>query len=110
MTDSYEKLKADFPLLYENVSCGMDHPVGWHALIRDLSEKLSPGVRCTQTKPKFGGLRFYCIRETLTDEDCKHINYAEAMSWKTCMGCGTTIAPVTPRGYCQECRDKPNAV
>ncbi len=75
------KLTADFCSIGE----------GWlqiiHDLVRDLI-KLGWDRDIHQIKEKFGGLRFYI--GTGTDAMHDRISVAEAESFKTCEGCGTT--------------------
>lgn len=101
MNNNYEELKKKFPDMYENVYCGCDHPVGWNALVMELSEKLNVlpiAIRVAQTKEKYGGLRFYVDYYndsylfdgksfvTIADE---LINEAEQKSFTICQDCGT---------------------
>lgn len=80
-------LHADFPDLYRELRWGFECDDGWEPLIRRLSEKLKgTDTGCVQVKEKFGGLRFYVH---YADEVCaKHIDVAEAESFRTCEMCG----------------------
>lgn len=94
--DYIDTLRADFPVLLENVYCGISYGPGWDALIRGLCAELTakyPEVRCAQIKEKFGGLRFY-VGPSCKEADAL-ISAAEAESFKICEQCG---APGKPRG------------
>jgi hypothetical protein len=64
---------------------------GWHPLIIELIEKITPltenmDIQVTQIKEKFGGLSFYINHGT--DEIFNIIQKYEEMSYKVCEVCG----------------------
>jgi len=76
---------------------GFDVRNGWFKLIDGLSKritKLDPEgkIQASQTKEKFGGLRFYIDASGLSDEQLKEvrelINIAETKSFHICEECG----------------------
>lgn len=84
-------LLADFPNLYEDVYCGFSCGPGWLGIIRELSEVLEPlGVKATQVKEKFAGLRFYTapLPEEIRDKARDAIQLATTKANKTCELCG----------------------
>ncbi len=96
-----DKLFGDFPNLYrgrflpktENLmSYGFAIGGGWFDLVHEMSSKiteLDPDCLMIQMKEKFGGLRVYC--DTKVPEVLEIISEYEALSYKTCEFCGTTI-------------------
>lgn len=73
----------DLPITESLVSFGFECSDGWFLIIWNLSEKLEKlGVKATQVKEKYGGLRFYI--EEGTDEVFKIIDEAETQSLLTC--------------------------
>lgn len=101
-----DKLVAEFPNLYRDrhgspsATCmcwGFEVSNGWFELIYDLSNKLEALIlempdaerkncKASQTKEKFGGLRFSMDGET--EAMSALIDEAEALSYHICEECG----------------------
>lgn len=105
--NEYEKLRADFPVLFERVS--FEVGPGWLPMIRELAEKITaidPICQASQVKEKYGTLRFYM--DTACDAVYYLIDEYEAISERTCEECG---APGTIGGKgwittrCKGCRN-----
>lgn len=120
-TELQNKLKEDFPCLFEHVWGGITCGDGWEPLIRKLAEELEPiGIKAVQVKEKFGGLRFYVDEPLLPELQeefepyWKNITQAESQSYKTCERCGLfdenncNVATKSSNGWiktlCEECR------
>lgn len=119
--ESNDKLKEDFPLLFEKeVSAGMSHPKGWDEIIRDTCEMLSVvigasniAIQITQTKEKFGHLRFYVhiSGDVIWSQVIRCIvASAESRSSSTCVDCGKYGSRETEKGWistlCSACKDE----
>lgn len=100
MTRIAQHLMGKYPKLYSEgvIELGTD---GWLDILDVLSSYLiqNPDIRVVQVKEKFGSLRFYA--DNTTDEEDKLIDFAEALSIKTCVGCGCSLADF--RGICKRC-------
>lgn len=78
----------------ETAMCwGFDIGDGWYHLVDALCEELQretdqggPQVVATQVKEKYGGLRFYV--DASNDRQSAMIDFAEALSLRTCETCG----------------------
>jgi len=119
--NNFDTLKADFPDMYSDVYCGCEHPEGWNKLVYELSQQLSlvpVAIRVTQTKEKFGGLRFYVdyvVDEPTPTTDIaiklayNIITYTEHRSLTTCQDCGEW-GHLNTKGWlltlCKECATK----
>ena len=95
--DFYDKLKSDFPLMYEHGDIYVGE--GWQPIIFALSSCIQSHlnfvnrnslevaqVKVTQIKEKFGGLRFYY--DGGDDYIDGLVRMAEAWADKTCEMCG----------------------
>jgi len=93
---------------------GFQHNSGWNGIIESLCEQLERidiEIRVTQSKEKFGGLRFY-HNGVQSDDECDAyramgaIHQAEEMSFRVCENCGNT-AELRREGWfrtlCEEC-------
>lgn len=73
---------------------GFEVKDGWYSLIDVLCEELQRDtdqqgalqVVATQVKEKYGGLRFYV--RAASDRQMAMIDFAEALSYRTCEECG----------------------
>ena len=74
---------------------------GWIDILDTLSIYLAknPEIRVVQVKEKFGSLRFYADNTTELEDTL--IDFAEALSIKTCVGCCCSLADF--RGICKRC-------
>lgn len=121
-----EGLCRDFPELCidrhgdmrETCMCwGFDTGSGWEPIIRQALTELEElrkqpgheGLKLTQVKEKFGGLRIYLSH--YSEEAVAIIGKASQASYKTCENCGTTEGVTTEgdrwiRSLCAACRDK----
>lgn len=117
-----EHLEKTFPILYENVYCGISCPPGWIPIIIKLSEeisKLSVDARVSKIKEKFGTIRFYISDST--DEIDDLIKKAEKDCLSCCAYCGSKenvvgLSDTPPNKHgeatgwylykCQPCREK----
>lgn len=65
---------ASYPVL-QNVACGVWAPSGWVPLLADLAKELSTveGVKLSQVKQKFGGLRVYAEHGSADDAQVDRI-------------------------------------
>lgn len=91
----YAELEKNYPLVYSTFpDCGFYPLVGWHDIIRELSEKIqkyleergSNGFEVKQVKEKFGGLRFYT--NSVDTNIHAFILQAEEKAYKVCTECG----------------------
>jgi hypothetical protein len=78
---------------------------GWAPLLRELYAVMPPGVRVTQVKEKFGGLRFYYGWAETSPYDAvvgkaweTLVQHAETRSYRTCETCGAA-GHVRPHGW-----------
>lgn len=103
---TYRDGGGDVVTQYDNSSfeCG----AGWENLIQNALAQLvqiSPGMRVSQIKEKFGGLRLYAYPEEGISEDDYNrfyavIRTAEDQSYTTCEDCGSREATLgSQRGY-----------
>lgn len=66
---------------------GFECGPGWYSILDALGAVMElHGVRATQVKEKFGGLRVYT--EAAPDEVYEAIRQAEEQAWRTCEDCG----------------------
>lgn len=112
LREKYPKIFKDYEGNHGRVN--WDCPEGWVQLVdimchilqlqSGMSEK-NPQIECMQIKEKFGGLRFYPIGG-LTEYQQGIINYAEILSFSTCMTCGSMKNVKQTSGwigtYCEE--------
>lgn len=90
-----DALYRDFPKLYINHKrWGFAFDDGWEPLVRRLSEKLARlnGVTASQTKEKFGGLRYHFDWPEGDDDTYAQardlVAEAEKEAWHICEACG----------------------
>ena len=93
-----------------------DAPVGWTHIMVRLSYRLNdiyPGIKCAQSKSKFGALRWYLDAIECDDATFKQIRdtirEAEIESARTCEECGNEGAPTEEgwvRTLCPACLPK----
>lgn len=85
-------------------------PEGWTGLVERMAVEIlavSPDVRLSQVKSKFGGLRAYLapsesLNEDLAERVARVISWYEAESFRTCEKCGQPGAQKTVlRGWVQ---------
>ena len=105
MSKMVEHLKNKFPVLYQDASVELGTD-GWIDILDTLSIYLAknPEIRVVQVKEKFGSLRFYADNTTELEDTL--IDFAEAISIKTCVGCGCSLAEF--RGICKRCSGRPD--
>lgn len=130
MEDIYNYIKENYPTIIQQHTY-IEHPQGWNNLVISLIEELKnylgesfKDIHITQTKEKFGGLRFYIslsveyddtrITKTIWDGIYKIIYKYESESFNTCEQCGTNenIKTKSDRYWihtlCDNCREKRN--
>lgn len=113
-SESEAALVNDYPKLFAGVkkpmatSCmayGMEIGLGWHGLVRQMSEELKDlDVQYAQVKEKFGVLRVYLDQgPDLTSADYDKAQAAvekyEALSATTCETCGKPGSLVVVNGW-----------
>jgi len=94
---SYKAILEKYPLLYSNVKCGFNPPVGWLKLIDNLSKELEEinvslikrnekPIVCFQVKEKWAELRFYVseIPKEIEEEVYSIIGKYISISRETC--------------------------
>ena len=111
-----EELVSEFPFLKS--TCLYEVPEGWlKTFFRDLCQEMQDmlvrhncldGYKVTQTKEKYGTLRWYDngIPEDAWDEYMDIQNKYERISWHTCCHCGekaTKISQGWISPWCDEC-------
>jgi hypothetical protein len=127
-------IERNLPATQTGMCWGIDTGDGWFDLLWGLCERLETfkGLRFTQVKEKFGGIRVYYRLESKPQSffcglnsrskrkirrEHKRINYlieqAENTSYKICEFCGKN-ADGKSNGYwdptsCEDCRNKRNA-
>lgn len=81
---------------------------GWHSLIDEVYDHVSPNVVFSQVKEKFGGLRMYACQAS--EKDLEFIDSIEDKSLEICEFCGEPGVPVLIRGWvktlCRLCESK----
>ena len=99
-----EDLIEKYPLIFKDYvgnpgRCNWSCPDGWITLVDTLCSSLQwntdknnsdgryPQVECSQVKEKFGGLRFYT--NGATEGQYGAIYFAESLSYRICMVCGS---------------------
>ncbi len=97
-------------------------PDGWHEIIEGLTEELysaslqfkEDGIKVSQIKEKFGGLRYY-VDYDLPDEQIVEVEQIirkwEKFSYKICADCGSEENVVQSKKYwestlCTDCLEK----
>ena len=120
MQNLYEYFKKLYPdLLGDKDIIELDWGTGWKDILDILFAKLSGrGIKITQVKEKFGGLRvYYDPWGVKTEEDADlvdtFIQQAEEESLRTCQFCGSKNNVSTKGSWlltlCDSCREKRGA-
>lgn len=101
-----QRISHNFPSM-------ISHPSGWNDIVLRLHDKLmdvDPDYAVSQTKEKFGTLRFYASfsNQSKRVEAYQFIREAEVESARTCESCGRPGSlKVRPSGYrltmCDDC-------
>ncbi len=111
LVDKYPDLFVDYggDMGKTCMTWGCAHGDGWFKILEELCEGLSKikGVKFTQIKEKFGGLRVYL--NAYNEEAEKLIGIADFKSYHTCELCGEPGGPTQAgwiRTLCPDCYRK----
>lgn len=98
--ENLNRLKEKYPILFENVYCGVSCEDGWVSLIDELSSKVTAlmtkyncEIKYDQIKEKFGLLRIYFNCSDGTPAEVSNhvdslVSGAEELSGTICEVCG----------------------